>query len=276
MPYEFCRPRWRLLFLFLVFGLWVVAVDTDPLSGAEPGRERASPRFNPFDRDERAVYQASWNGIPVASAVIHAAPTMMEGKKFYRVQIQARSWRYLDLIWRMQDTIESLFDMETLHPRRFIFRQRENRKRIDTTALFDPGTNKWVVHRQQGTKLKEYEFISSETFDPISATYLARSLNFAVGDTLVMKVFGGKSRYEVFLDIAARERVSLKRGDVEAYKIIPRVRNLTSSGYATRMREATVWLSADDQKTLLKLTSQVFIGSVSIELVERIQQTMMF
>ncbi len=88
----------------------------------------------------------------------------------------------------MRDVIESIFEAKTLYPRSFIFRQRENRKKIDTTAYFDPASKKWVVHRQQGYNIKDYEFISQHTLDPISAVYLARSLDFKVGDTLRMEV----------------------------------------------------------------------------------------
>lgn len=229
-----------------------------------------APRsFYPPDRAESAVYQASWNGIPVASASIDAASVQIDGKEFYRVQVQARSWKYLDPIWRMRDTIEAIFDYKMLHPRRFVFRQRENSKIIDTTANFDPGSNKWLVHRQQGLKVKEYQFVSSDTWDPISATYLARRLDFVVGDTLVLEVFGGKSRYQVSLDIVGRERISLKSGDFDAYRIVPRIRNLDRAGYAGRVRDATVWVSADPWRRPLRMVSRVFIGNVNIEMVEQ-------
>ena len=217
---------------------------------------------------EKATYRASWNGIPLASAEIHAALQVIGGKKFYEVKIQAETWRYLELIWKMRDSIESVFDADTFQPHRFTFRQRENRKKIDTTALFDPGNKKWTVRRQDGKKLREFDFVSQRTFDPISAAYLARSLDFKVGDKLEMEVFGGKSRYLLTLDVIGKEPISTRVGDFEAYKVIPRVTNLTKEGYAGRVREATAWISADEKRRPLRITSQVFIGSVSIEMVE--------
>ena len=226
------------------------------------------PRFYPFDGGEKAVYQASWLGIPVASAEIEMQPVLLDGKKLYRVKVQTRSWRYLDLIWKMRDSVESTFDAETFHPSRFVFRQRENRRRTDTTAVVEPGTKKWVVQRKEGDKPKDFEFISPHALDPISATYLARSLDFKVGDQLRFEIFGGKSRYLVTLDIVARERVAVKKGEVEAYKIIPRLTNISSTGYAGRVRQATAWISTDEKRSVIKMTTQVFIGSVNLELVE--------
>ena len=226
------------------------------------------PHFYPFDGGESAEYRASWNGIPVATAEIQTVPLWIDGKKFYQVRVRAQTWRYLELVWKMRDRIESTFEAKTLYPHRFVFRQRENRKKIDTTARFDPAGKKWVVHRQQGEKITDYEFASQHTLDPISAVYLARSLDIKVGDTVRMEVFGGNSRYLVMLDVAGKEPVTVKSAVFEAYKIIPKVINLTSSGYAGRVRQATVWISADEERRPLKIVSQVFVGYVSIELVQ--------
>lgn len=247
--------------------LWPVCFAAT-LFAAESGEmPRYRPHFYPFEGGENAEYRATWNGIPVGSAEIQTVPLIIDGKKYYQVRVRARTWRYLDLIWKMRDSIESVFEAKSLNPRSFAFRQRENRKRIDTTARFDVSSKKWAVHRQQGNNIKDYEFVSESTMDPISAIYLARSLNLRVGETLRLDVFGGNSRYRVSLNIAGREQISVQSGVYEAYKIIPRVVNLTSSGYAGRVRQAIVWISADAQRRPLKIVGQVFIGSVYIELV---------
>lgn len=254
----------RALLLILISFPLLQPGSLPALAGAEI--QNHEPRPYSSEAGEIAVYEASWNGIPVASARIQARPLWTNGKKFYQVQIQARTWKYLDLIWKMRDSVESVFEAQTLHPRRFVFRQRENRKRIDTTAVFDPAGKKWSVNRKQGDKVKEYEFSSQHTLDPISAVYWVRSQKFNIGDTLRMEVFGGKSRYQVVLEVVGKERITLKDGDFDAYKIVPQVWNLSKSGYAARVRQATVWISADEKRRPLKVVSQVFIGSVSIEM----------
>jgi hypothetical protein len=226
------------------------------------------PKFYPFDKGESAIFQGSWLGIPVASAEIQTTPVFMNGKKFYHAKLQASTWKYLELVWKMRDSVESVFDSQTMRPHRFVFHQRENRRKTDTTASFDPNTHKWSVQRQEGAKVKDFEFVSQSTMDPISAVYLVRSLDFKIGDTLRLEVFGGKSRYLVLLDVVSKERIEVRSHSFDAYKIVPRVWNIGSEGYAERMRQSTVWISADDKRTPLKIVSQAFVGSVSIELVE--------
>ena len=87
-----------------------------------------------------------------------------------------------------------------------------------------------------------------------------------LGIFLLMNALIARSQYLVSLDIEGREPLSAMGKTVEAYRIVPVV-NLTRAGYASRMRQATVWISADEKRTPLKMVSQVFIGNVSIEMV---------
>jgi Protein of unknown function (DUF3108) len=235
---------------------------------SQPPLKNYTPRYRPFDGGERAVYHASWLGVPVASASIDMRPVTLDGKKFYEATVKAETWRGLDMIFKMRDTIQSTFDAETLHPRRFSFIQRENKKANDTTAEIDPVTHKWTVQRKEGKKRKDFDFESPYTLDTVSAVYLARSLDFKVGDSFRIEVFGGKSRYLVTIDVVGKERVTVKRKEYEAFKIIPKVADLSKTGYAKRVRQATAWITTDDKRLPIKMSSQVFVGSVNIELAE--------
>jgi len=63
--------------------------------------------------------------------------------------------------------------------------------------------------------------------------------------------------------------VALRSGKtIEAYRIIPRVQNITKNGYASRFNEATVWISADQRRVPVKLSSKIAFGSVQLEMVE--------
>ncbi len=229
------------------------------------------PKYFPFDGGEKEVYNASWNGmISVATAEIHTVPTVVDGKKVYQVRVEAKTSRALDLIWRMRDTISSTFDAKALLPSRFTFAQRENSRVIDTEARFDPTTKQWAVNRQQvGKKTRVYHFDSNNTLDPITAVYLARSTDFKVGDKLYFKVFGGRYQYLLELFVEKKEPVSIQSGKtVEAYRIIPRVQNITKRGYASRFNEATIWISADERRLPIKMSSKIAFGTVQLELAD--------
>ena len=230
------------------------------------------PKLYPFDSGEKEVYRATWNGmISVATAEVHTVPTVVDGKKVYQVRVDAKTSPTMDFFWKMRDTISSTFDAKALAPSKFTFNQRENSRVIDTEARFDHGVKRWSVNRQQvGKRTKVYQFDSNNTLDPITAVYLARSTEFKVGDKLYFKVFGGRYQYLLELFIEKKEPVALQSGKtVEAYRIIPRIQNITKRGYAGRLNEATIWISADDRRVPVKLSSKITFGTVYLDLVEQ-------
>jgi hypothetical protein len=227
------------------------------------------PKHYPFDGGEKAVYKATWNGISVATAEIFTTSQIMDGKKFYTVRVEAKTSPVLDFIWKMRDTISSTIEAKGLAPARFTFSQRENRKMIDTEARFDRNAKKWFVHRDERGKVKKYEFDQPPNIvDPITAIYLARSQDLKVGDHLYFNIFGGKHRYLLDLEVERRETIQIGSGNVDAFKIVPRIKNLTKQGYAERLNEASVWISADERRVPVMLTSKIFVGNIYMEKVE--------
>ncbi|HVO95710.1 MAG TPA: DUF3108 domain-containing protein [Terriglobales bacterium] len=228
------------------------------------------PKLQPFERGEKEIYRVTWNGmVSVATAEIHTIPTVVDGRKVYHVRVEAKSSPMLDLIWKMRDTISSTFDAKALAPSKFTFNQRENSKIIDTEARFDQSAKRWAVNRQQvGKRAKIYQFESNNTLDPITAVYLARSTDFKIGDKLYFKIFGGRYQYLLELLVEGKEPVMMESGKtVDAYRIIPRIQNITKNGYAERLNEAVIWISADERRLPIKLSSKITFGTVYMEVV---------
>jgi Protein of unknown function (DUF3108) len=46
------------------------------------------------------------------------------------------------------------------------------------------------------------------------------------------------------------------------------VQNLQKSGYASRLTEAAIWISADERRLPVKLSSKIVFGSVQLDLME--------
>lgn len=267
------KPKFTLLLAILS----VLAVLAGAVSQAGEATIKAenvpaySPKFYPFERGEKEVYRATWNGMfSVATAEVTTTSKMVDGKKVYQVRVDAKTSKALDLIWKMRDVISSTFDAKSMAPSHYLFSQRENSRIIDTEAKLDVSTKRWAVHRQQnGKRTKIYNFDSNNTFDPITAVYLARSVDFKVGDKLYFKIFGGRYQYLLELSVAKKESVELASGkSVDAFKIVPRVQNLTKSGYASRLSEAAIWISADERRLPVKLSSKIAFGSVQLDLLE--------
>lgn len=267
------KPKFALwLAILIVFGLLAGSVSQAGEAMIKPENlPTYSPKFYPFERGEKGLYRATWNGLfSVATAEVTTTSSMVDGKKVYQVRVDAKTSKALDLIWKMRDVISSTFDAKSLAPSHYLFSQRENSRIIDTEAKLDLSTKRWAVNRQQnGKRPKNYQFDSHNTFDPITAVYLARSVDFRVGDKLYFKIFGGRYQYLLELFVEKKEPVELPSGKtVEAYKIVPRVQNLKKSGYASRLTEAAIWISTDERRLPVKLSSKIAFGSVQLDLME--------
>ena len=106
-------------------------------------------------------------------------------------------------------------------------------------------------------------------FEVVLGATTARGTKLKVGDRLYFNIFGGRYRYLLELLVERKEPVELESGKVvEAYKIIPFIQNTTKGGYAERLNEATIWISADERRLPIKLSSKIAFGSVYMELIQ--------
>jgi hypothetical protein len=146
--------------------------------------------------------------------------------------------------------------------------ENSRHKHIDLRFSQDTGTITAV--RSKGPNDPDKKVVSFEsdnfTLDPIGAAFLARSLPWEVGQSRDLDVFNGKSRY--FITLSAVEKTTIiHRGETRNVIVItPRVRNLSTTKPRSKLREAFMYVTDDDQHEVLKIVSSVFIGSVTTEL----------
>src|SRR5690606_17316777 len=114
-----------------------------------------------------------------------------EGRELVRVRGEARTAKWLDWIWKMRDTIESVVDPSTGKPETYLFVQKENSARIRTELDFRWEDNLVLGTRTKNGRAREHVFPVTEAYDPISAAFLLRTLPIDVGQTKVVEVLSG-------------------------------------------------------------------------------------
>lgn len=238
----------------------------------EPGEvevktERYVPTITDFDRGTY-VYQVDWQGIPVAKAEVQVGEQQHEGRDLFRVKATANTASVISIFYRLRFTSESIFETDSFKPIRFFSLQKENsRERLRDVRFEEDGTIR-TSYIRNGDEKEPLEFQSENyTFDPISAAFLARSLPLEVGARKNFDVFNGKHRYLISFEVVKRERIRVAGKPRDAYKVVPGVQKLTDSDGENRLKEAAIWISADDAREVLKLESSVFVGNVNAELV---------
>ena len=279
-------PKAVAVALFLWRGpLFVALLQTVPIANADyipPSqvvvRTKAyQPQETNFPRGSYD-YQVSWQGIRVGGAMIRIGTTYRDGKKMLDVEATARSSRVVSLFYELRHRSESIFSAQELKPVEFLSQQTENSRFSNLEIKFSPDglihakTTKGNLNSQG--KSEEVSFKSENaTFDPISAAFLALSLPMDAAEDLSFDVFNGKDRYLISFHVLGREKITVAGKEYDAFKIKPLVKKLTDTEGEKRLRKVYLWVSTDGRREVLKLESEVLIGSVSAELVRFVPDT---
>lgn len=207
-------------------------------------------------------YTVSWEGIPAAEATISVE---QEGMR-YRIIADARTYSGIDLLYTLRYRAESLISAVDFSPIKTIIDQRENSTKKSTQISFLENGDIETVRSKNGKDTTVEKFSTDNfTLDPFSASFLARSLDWKVGDTRQFDTFNGKTRY--IITLTAKEKVSMRVNgeEREVWVIVPGVRNAKNEPNK-KLREAKIYVTADAKREILQIVSSVFIGSVKTTL----------
>lgn len=284
---DFKKSFYSLIGLFLVSPLLLSTICCTnasaqvPVAGAALGSKVGSKVVTGADSPEALqistpVYQASfdnfdpplgtyyftvaWQGIPAAEATLSL---QQEGLN-YRVITSARTYSGIDWIYKMRYRNETLISAVDLMPIMSKVRHQENSKVKEANLTFHEDGKIESVRRRNGEFLEAIELATGNfTLDPVSSAFMARSLDWAVGVQRDFDAFNGKSRYLITLECVDETNLKVDGVNRRVWVISPRVRNLSESNSSEKLKEAKIYITTDNSREVVRLVSEVFIGSVT-------------
>ena len=217
-----------------------------------------TPRLGEYE------YEVGWEGIPAA----HATIKVEEDGSNYLVSTSAQTASAIDILYELRYQANATLSAKTLLPVRTEFNQRENSRVKVTSIKFDADGSVTSVRSSPGSEPVSLKF-EPENFmlDPFSAAFIARGLTWSPGESKQFDTFNGKSRYLITLTAVAKETLEVLGKTRDVWVISPKVQNLTNPANSKKLREAKIYVTADEAREIVKITSTVFIGSVYVELV---------
>jgi hypothetical protein len=220
-----------------------------------------------FHDGQKLVYEASWAGIPVATARVE-----LHRRKKDPSRCSAEAWvetnKFADLLFKMRDYLSEDLDHQSLVSRKMYIRQSENQRLNDFKADFDrsAGVVTLVKNNRKGHEVKR--FISTNPWGPLSGAMMALSLPMVPGQHYAFDVFTGTSRYIFNFKVGDREKITTQLGTFDAYRLVPTV-DYESDGKLSQSATGTViWVSADERRLPLRAESQAFVGRVRADLIQ--------
>ncbi len=224
------------------------------------------PGTLPFHPGQRLKYQASWVGIPAASAEVQLSRDR-KNSSIWLAQVSVKTSPLVDLLFKMRDSVVERVDPDTLAPENMYIRQSENKRLNDFNVIFDrrAGVVTMVKSNRKGKQVKR--FISPDPWGPVSGSIMALSQPLAVGEHYVFDVFTGTTRYVFEFKVVRRERITTALGTFDALRLVPSVLYDSSGKLKQSASALTIWVTADQHHLPLRAEAQAFVGWVRADLV---------
>ncbi|MBU3741898.1 MAG: DUF3108 domain-containing protein [Candidatus Kapabacteria bacterium] len=214
-----------------------------------------------FGFGERLEYDVGYMGITggKASFTIGTEPVELNGHTCYDVRFDVASLESLDFLYRVRDRYRTLIDVAGIYPLKFEQRIREGNYRRDYTATFDQVANKAMT--TEGT----FD-IPPYVHDIVSAFFYVRTFDlkrYRKGQSILLQNFFGKKVHDLEVKVLGRQRVTVAAGTFDCVAIEPMVKE---GGLFKSEGRIVIWLSDDDRKIPVKVSTKVLIGSIDAEL----------
>ncbi len=217
---------------------------------------------NAFALGERLVYDVGYSFITAGEAVFSIpAIDTIHGRECYQVLFTVNSTPTFSFFYKVEDRYETMIDKKGVFPWRFTQHLREGKYRNDFSAEFDQLNNVAI------TKDGRYS-IPPYVHDAVSAMYYVRTLDFSKsrpGEKLYLQNFYKDTTYQLAVKFLGYQRISVDAGIFNCVLIEPLMKE---GGLFKSEGRIIIWLTNDERKIPVKVSTKVVIGSIDSELRE--------
>lgn len=227
--------------------------------------ENCMAELAPFSPGEVARYQVRWSFVVAGHVDIEVRHnTNIDDQSARHFSLTAKTLPLVDVFHKVRDQLDAYTDVEITRSLGYRKLQTGSSKR-DIEILFD-WQRQTASYRNFNEKLKPVS-IPEGTFDPLSAYFFLRTLDFTDKDDITRPVTDGKKIVVGHARILGRERVTVPAGEFDTYLVEPDMQDVRGVFEKERNARLHVWLTADNRHLLVRAKSKVRVGSFIAELV---------
>jgi len=215
-----------------------------------------------FAVGEKLVFDVGFSFITAGEAVFEIPQIdTVSDRPCYRVVFTVNSTPSFSWIYRVEDRYETSVDVQGLFPWRFSQKIREGKYSRDFQAEFDQINN--VARTTEGIFP-----IPPYVQDIVSALYYTRTFDFAefqVGQKVYMENFYKDSTYSLGIKFLGRQKIDVDAGVFNCIIAEPLIKE---GGLFKSEGRVLIWMTDDERKIPIKVSTQVVVGSIVAELRE--------
>lgn len=227
----------------------------------------ALPGKFPEPRAVNAAYRFGWNGISAGTGEATFAKT---GGRF-ELQGSGHTIGFVQKLWDFNVSHAATTDATSLRPLAMKQTDETRTKKIVTELAFDEAG---VARKRTETPTpkkpsKPRRFAQANLFDLQSAFLYLRSQTLAEREVHRIVVYPETAAYFATVTVVGREKISVPAGSYNTIELdlqLNKVGKNRALEPHRKFRRATVWLSDDADRLIVRIEAQIFIGTVFAEL----------
>jgi hypothetical protein len=214
-----------------------------------------------FGYGEKLTFDLGYKFITAGQAIMQVSeqPATIGNRPCYNVRFEVRTTSSFDKIFKVRDLYQTYIDADGIFPWRFEQRVREGNYSRDFAANIDQRAN--IAKTTEGA-FKVPPFVH----DILSAFYYVRALDLSrakKGQTISLQNFYGKQANDLRVRILGKERISVDAGTFDCIVVEPLV---VEGGLFKNEGRIVVYMTDDERKIPVKVSTKVLIGSIDGEL----------
>lgn len=239
---------------------------TASLAGAATWQDDLTPKpgnFTPL-RPFHAHFKFGWGMLGASEADFDYA--LLKGNQA-RLTVTSRSVGAVRAMWKMDSEHVSIIDAATLAPISMLQSETYKDETITTKLAFTPGM---VTRLRQSVKGgvatgKEKTFTFPQMYDLHAALQFIRSQPLKNGDVYKLVVYPAATPYLAEVNVVSRQKVKAGGQSINAIKLdlkLERIGKNLQLEKHDKFKRASAWLSDDSNRMLVRVESDIFVGSV--------------
>ncbi|MFC1494408.1 DUF3108 domain-containing protein [Thermodesulfobacteriota bacterium] len=215
---------------------------------------------------EKMTFEVRWAFVVAGEVTLEFLP----GEQLYSTRVnhyryKARTSEFVDLFYKVRDTIESYTDADL--NRSIIYRKKhrgKSTKNITVTFNWDRET---AQHTINGNSMPPIE-ISPDTFDPLSVFYAFRSELSDDNKEMKINLTDGKRYITAVTKIVKKETIQVAGTKYNTILVEPRMEGVGGVFQKTKNARLRIWITDDTRRIPVRIKSKVSVGSFVADLVD--------
>ena len=221
---------------------------------------------NAFTNGEFLHFTVTYGPVIAGYATISVdREEMIRGRECFVLKTTARSRLAFDWVFKVRDWTESFIDIERFHSLRFRKHLREGSYRRDIDIEYYQEKNEaFYSSKKKKKKVKTKTIkIPDDVLDALGALFYVRTMDFKVGDEILIPATDNKKIYNIKVIVHRKETIEVKAGKFNCFVVEP---VMADGGVFKKDGKVKVWLTDDIRKMPVKMETKVYIGSIEAEL----------